>query len=67
MSCLIQFYYRPKMASTSRVLNGSPFSMFFQSLLPSFNMQPPVDGAPIAGVAPRPQVDDGAVAGIFND
>lgn len=55
------------MASTSRVLNGSPFSMFFQSLLPSFNMQPPAEGAPnVAGIAPRPQNAEGAAAGNFN-
>lgn len=37
----IDTYERPKMRTPSRQLpDASPFSMFFQSLLPNFNVQP---------------------------
>lgn len=55
----INIYSRPNMSSTStRHLDGSPFSMFFQSLLPNFNMQQnrPAIPAPRAGeVEPNQQ------------
>lgn len=35
----INIYTRPTMTASRLVLEGSPFSMFFQSLLPTFNMQ----------------------------
>lgn len=47
----INIYSRPNLSSTStRQLDGSPFSMFFQSLLPNFSMQQqnrPVVPAPV--------------------
>lgn len=36
----INIYFLPKMSIASRLLpDASPFSMFFQSLLPNFNVQ----------------------------
>lgn len=38
----INIYSRPSISPTTRnMINASPFSMFFQSLLPSFSLQPP--------------------------
>lgn len=48
--------YRPDLNRTSAaLLNGSPLSMFFQSLLPSFNLQQQQQGAQQGpGVVPVP-------------
>lgn len=48
----INIYERPKMSIASRLLpDASPFSMFFQSLLPNFNVQGSRFVAPEALVA----------------
>lgn len=58
----INIYSRPNMSSTStRHLDGSPFSMFFQSLLPNFNMQQnrPALPAPRGGGEAGPNQQNG--------
>lgn len=76
----IDIYTRPNLnRSTGALLNGSPLSLFFQSLLPSFNVQQaaagggenrqvPVPGGPVAQAAAQAaaenQQEDGAAGGI---
>lgn len=51
----INIYKRPVLKQTSRTLSdASPFSMFFQSLLPNFNVQEggfPADAQGVAAIA----------------
>jgi hypothetical protein len=49
----INTYTRPKVTQSSRLLQGSAVSMFFQSLLPSFNMQTPQVQQPQPNRAPE--------------
>jgi hypothetical protein len=63
----INTYTRPKVNPSSRTLEGSAFSMFFQSLLPSFNMQggQQQQNRPAAApVAEEPQAAPGGGGGI---
>lgn len=62
----INIYTRPAISPTTRtMINASPFSMFFQSLLPSFSLQP---GQPLrnreAGEGPAAGPAAGAVGAI---
>lgn len=43
--------FRPNLNRAAAILNGSPLSMFFQSLLPSFNLQQQAQQQNPAGVA----------------
>lgn len=73
----INIYERPTMATTSNSLpDASPFSMFFQSLLPNFNVMPErrpnamaLAAANQAAAAAAPNVDhqnEGGAAGNAN-
>lgn len=71
-------YSKPKVSPTSRTLPGSTFSIFFQSLLPSFNLREPAIQQPVPnraqeeenqvaqggiGLIPLPE-NEGAVGGV---
>lgn len=57
----INIYTRPNMTSASRVLlDSSPFSMFFQSLLPTFNIQ----NVPIVNNDNRADGEEAAAAAV---
>lgn len=74
----INIYSRPSISPTTRnLINASPFSMFFQSLLPSFSLQQQAQQQPgqlairnreagegPAAVAAAAAAGDGAIAGL---